>query len=157
MDLVVMGVVAGVLGTLMMDGLNLLFARAGIISKIDVWMIGRMAAGWMHGRFRYEHPSEVEPVPNETLYGYVTHHAIGVGLAVPYVFGWHLVTGGPPSAAWAIVYGVATTVASCFFVLPAMGLGVLGRRSPDSPKPALSSLANHLFYGLGMAAGIVLT
>ena len=40
MDLIVTGVVAGVLGTLLMDSLNHLFARTGVISKIDVGMIG---------------------------------------------------------------------------------------------------------------------
>ena len=59
MDLVAMGVVAGVLGTLAMDSLNLLFARTGMLSKIDVGMIGRMAVGWARGRFRYGHPSEI--------------------------------------------------------------------------------------------------
>ena len=83
MDLVVTGVVAGVLGMLMMDSLNLLCARTGMISKIDVGMIGRMAAGWARGRFRYGHPSEIEEVANEMLYGYITHYTIGVGLAVP--------------------------------------------------------------------------
>ncbi len=83
MDLVVTGVVAGVLGTLAMDLLNLLFAQTGMLSKIDVGMIGRMAVGWTRGRFRYGHPSEMEQVANEKLYGYVTHYTIGVGLAVP--------------------------------------------------------------------------
>ncbi len=69
MDLVVTGVVAGVLGTLVMDSLNLLLARIGILSQIDVGMIGRMSVGWAHGRFRYGHPSEVEQVANEKLYG----------------------------------------------------------------------------------------
>jgi hypothetical protein len=45
MDLVVMGVIAGATGTLAMDSLNLLFARIGMLSKIDVGMIGRMAVG----------------------------------------------------------------------------------------------------------------
>jgi uncharacterized membrane protein YeaQ/YmgE (transglycosylase-associated protein family) len=156
MDLVVTGVVAGVLGTLMMDSLNLLCARTGMISKIDVGMIGRMAVGWARGRFRYGHPSEVEQVANEMLYGYVTHYTIGVGLAVPYVLGWDLLVGGPASPVWAIAYGVVTTVAAYFFVLPSMGLGVFGRRSPEGIKLALSSLANHLFYGVGIAVGIVL-
>jgi len=80
MDLVVTGVVAGVLGTLVMDSLNHLFARTGMISKIDVGMIGRMAVGWAHGRFRYRSPSEMEQVANEKLYGYITHYTIGVGL-----------------------------------------------------------------------------
>jgi uncharacterized membrane protein YeaQ/YmgE (transglycosylase-associated protein family) len=57
MDLVVMGVVAGVSGTLAMDSLNLLFARGGMLSKIDVGMVGRMGVGWARGRFRYGHPT----------------------------------------------------------------------------------------------------
>ena len=59
MDLIVTGVVAGVLGTLVMDSLNHLFARTGMLSKIDMVMIGRMSSGWARGRFRYEHPSEI--------------------------------------------------------------------------------------------------
>ena len=156
MDLIVTGVVAGVLGTLMMDSLNLLCARTGMISKIDVGMIGRMAGGWARARFRYGHPSEIEQVANEMLYGYVTHYTIGVGLAVPYVLGWDLLVGGPASPVWALAYGVATTVASYFFVFPSMGLGVFGRRSPEGIRAPLSSLANHLFYGIGLAVGVAL-
>ncbi len=156
MDLIVTGVVAGVLGTLAMDSLNILFARTGIISKIEVGLIGRMSVGWAHGRFRYRHPSEMEQVANEMFYGYVTHYTIGVGLVVPYVLGWDLLVGGPASPVCALAYGVATTVASYFFVFPSMGLGVFGRRSPEGIKAPLSSLANHLFYGVGLAVGIAL-
>ena len=156
MDLVVTGVVAGVLGTLVMDFLNLLCARTGMISKIEMGTIGRMAVGWAHGRFRYGNPSEMQQVANEKLYGYVTHYAIGVSLAVPFVFGWDLLVGGPVSPVWALAYGLATTVASLFFVYPSMGLGVAGRRSPEGMRAPLSSLANHLFYGVGLAVGIAL-
>ncbi|MBT8397278.1 MAG: DUF2938 family protein [Gemmatimonadetes bacterium] len=157
MNLVVAGVVAGVLGTLGMDFGNLFFARVGVISRIDVKGIGRMAVGWTRGRFRYGHPTEMEEVANERLYGFVTHYAIGVALAVPYVLGWDLLVGGPASPVWAVAYGVATTVASWFFVYPSMGLGALGLRSPDGLKAPLSSLVNHLFYGLGLAVGIAVT
>ena len=156
MDLIVAGVGAGVLGTAVMDALNHLFARTGMLSKIEVGMIGRMSAGWARGRFRYGHPGEMQQVANEVLYGYVTHYAIGVGLSVPYVLGWDLLIGGPASPVWALAYGVATTVASWFFVYPSMGLGVCGRRSPDGLRAPLSSLANHLFFGLGMAAAVAL-
>lgn len=156
MDIAVTAVVAGVLGTLAMDSLNLLFARIGMLSKIDVGMIGRMAVGWAHGRVVYEHPGEVEQVANEMLYGYVTHYTIGVSLAFPYVLGWDLLVSGPASPIWAVAYGVATTAAAYFFVFPSMGLGVFGRRSPEGIRAPLSSLANHLFYGLGLAVGIAL-
>jgi len=156
MGVVLTGIVAGVLGTIAMDSLNFLFARVGVITKIDVGMIGRMAAGWTHGRFCYGQPSEMQQVANERLYGYVTHYAIGVCLAVPFVLGWALLIGGSASPIWALAYGLATTVASYFFVFPSMGLGVAGRRSPEGIRAPLSSLANHLFYGVGLAAGIVL-
>jgi len=74
-----------------------------------------------------------------------------VGLAVTFVFGWDLFVGGPVSPVWALAYGVATKVASWFFVFPCMGLGVFGWRSPEGIRSLLSSLANHLFYGTGMA------
>jgi len=155
LDHVVIGVVAGVLGTLVMDSLNHLFARTGILLRIDVGMIGRMSAGWAHGRFHYRQPSEMEQVANERLYGYITHYTIGVGLAVPFVLGWDLLVGGVASPLWAIAYGVATTVASVFFVYPSMGLGVFGWRSPEGIRAPLSSLANHFFFGLGMAVAVV--
>ncbi len=156
MNLFVAGVAAGVLGTVAMDLGNLLFARAGIISKIDVGMIGRMAAGWTRGRFRYRHPTEMEEVAKERVYGYVTHYAIGVCFAFPYVVGWHVLVGGEASPAWAVVYGLATTAASWFLVYPCMGFGAFGRKSPDGLKASFSPLANHFFFGLGMAAGILL-
>ena len=156
MDLIVTGVVAGVLGTLVMDSLNHLFARTGMLLKIDMGMIGRMSVGWTRGRFRYRHPGEMEQVANELLYGYITHYTIGVGLAVTYVLGWDHLVGGPASPLWALAYGVATTVVSHFLVLPSMGLGVFGRLSPEGIRNPISSLANHLFYGVGIAVGIAL-
>jgi len=157
MDHILTGFVAGVLGTLAMDLLNHLFARVGMLVKIDVRMIGRMSAGWARGRFRYRHPDEMEQVANEMFLGYVTHYAIGVILAIPFVLGWDLFVGRPASPVWALAYGVVTTVASHFFVFPSMGLGVFGRRSPEGIRAPLSSLANHLFYGVGLAVGVALT
>lgn len=155
MDLVFTGVVAGVLGTISMDLLNHLFARTGVILKIDVRMIGRMSAGWAHGRFRYRYPTEMVQVANELLLGYVTHYAIGIGLAIPFVFAWNLLVGKPVSPEWILAYGVATTGASVFLVYPSMGLGIFGKRSPEGIRAPLSSLANHLFFGAGMAVAIV--
>ena len=156
MSLIVKGVFAGVLGTLVMDSLNHLFARLGLISKIDVRIIGRMAAGWTRGRFRYSHPGEMEVVPNEIFYGYLAHYAIGVGFAIPFMLGWDLLIGEPVSPIWTFVYGVTTTAASLFFVYPSMGFGIFGLRSPEGIKSPFSSLANHAFFGVGMAFAVAL-
>ena len=154
MNLIVSGIAAGVLGTVVMDLFNHLLARTGMLLKIDVVMIGRMSAGWARGRFSYREPGEMEPAANEKLLGFITHYAIGVGLAFIYLLGWALLVGGPASPVGALVYGVATTVASLFLVYPSMGLGVFGRRSPEGIKGPLSPLANHLFYGVGIAVAV---
>ncbi|MBT7912581.1 DUF2938 family protein, partial [Candidatus Bathyarchaeota archaeon] len=83
-------------------------------------------------------------------------YTIGLGLAIPFILGWDLLVGGLASPAWTLVYGIATTVASVFFVYPSMGLGVFGRLSPDGIKAPLSSLANHFFFGVGMAVAVAL-
>jgi len=157
MDLVLMGIAAGVSGTLVMDILNFLLARIGILTQIDVRMIGRVSYGWMRGRILYEHPSEVPQISGALSLGYITHYLIGVVLAIMYFIGWDLLIGAPPSAIWAVVYGVSTTVAAYFFLLPSIGLGICGRRSPQGIKLPLSSLINHLFYGLGVAGAISLS
>jgi hypothetical protein len=98
----------------------------------------------------------MEPFAHELLYGYLTHYAIGVGFAIPFILGWDLLVGGPASPLWAFVYGIATTVASWFFVYPSMGLGAFGMRSPEGLRAPLSSLANHLFYAVGLAIAVAL-
>ena len=156
MDLFIRTVAAGVVGTLVMDALNHLLSRTELILKIDVRMIGRMTAGWIRGRFLYENPDQIEPDDNELFLGYAAHYAIGLALAAIFVIGWDQTVGGPVSPLWALVYGFATTVASHFFVYPSMGLGVCGRRSAEGRKAALSPLANHLFFGIGMAIAVAL-
>ncbi len=156
MSLIFSGIIAGVLGTLVMDLLNHLFARTGMISKIDIGMIGRMAVGWIHGRFFYSHPDEIKKVDHEVFYGYIAHYIIGVGFAFPYVLGWNLFVGDPAPPAWTLVYGLITSLGSFFFIYPSMGLGVFGNRSPEGLRGPISSLANHLFFGVGMAIGILL-
>ncbi|MBD3402959.1 DUF2938 family protein [candidate division GN15 bacterium] len=157
MNLLITIVAAGVLGTLVMDALNYLFARTGLILKIDVRLIGRMTVGWVKGRFRYAGPDQMEPSPHERSIGLAAHYGIGLALAAIYCIGWNLLAGEPISALGAVVYGFATTAISEFFVYPSMGLGVCGCRSPERMRAAISPLANHLFFGIGMACGVALT
>lgn len=51
---------------------------------------------------------------------------------------------------------IETAAASFFFVYPSMGLGVFGTRSLERIRAFITPLANHLFYGVGLAIGVVL-
>lgn len=146
---------AGITGTIVMDLLNYVFSRMGLIQKVEINMIGRMTAGWLRGRFLYKHPNDMKAVNHEGLLGYLAHYSIGIGLAIPYILVCVNYIGDMPSAYHTIIYGISTTVASWFIVYPSMGFGVLGLRSPDGIKATYSSLANHFFYGAGLALGIL--
>ena len=115
-----------------------------------------MAGGWKRGRFFYKHPDEIVKVEHEVFLGYFTHVLIGIALAIPFILSWDILFGELPSFGVTILYGVLTTVASWFCTYPSMGLGVLGLKSSEGFKAAFSSLVNHLFYGLGLAIGIIL-
>lgn len=154
LDLAYTALITGIAGTIAMDLSNYAFSRVGLILKIDVAMIGRMAAGWAKGRFSYGNPSELKSVTHETLLGYLAHYVIGISLAVVYLAAWELSVDGPPSPYWATLYGFVTTAVSEFYVYPSMGLGVCGRRSPERLKAGLSPVVNHLFFGLGMGVAV---
>lgn len=154
MKLIGASIFIGVLGTIVMDIGNILFSRVGLITRIDMNVLGRMAAGWMRGRFVYGHPDEMKPVSHAHVLGWITHYGIGIGLACAYVLGWSLLTALPLSAMWTLVYGIGTTAASHFLVYPAMGLGVFGLNAPEGFRNAYSSLANHVCFGIGMALAV---
>lgn len=156
MNSIWIGVLGGIVGTFVMDFLNALCARTGIILPIDRRMIGRLAHGWLRGRFVYEQPGDVPSVRRELMYGYGAHYLIGIVLAVAYTVGWNALIGGTASPTWAVAYGVGTTGAAYFFLFPSIGLGVCAARSPRGIKLPLSSLVNHLFYGLGLGAALAL-
>ena len=154
MYLVLSGIITGVIGTLLMDLFNHFLSRIGAITKIDFGMIGRISAGWMRMRFLYRHPDEIQHVLHEKIYGAISHYCIGIVFAVIFVFGWDLLIGGPASPLWALIYGINTTAGSWFFIYPSMGLGLLGLNSPSGIKNTISSLANHTFFGAGMAVSV---
>jgi len=156
MNLILSGIVAGIIGTTVMDLMNNLVARTGLLLKIDMLILGRMAAGWTHGRFLYKHPDEMEQVPGEMIYGYLTHFAIGIGLAMPFIAFWELLFENPITPFGAIMYGISTTAASFFLVYPSIGLGVCGTKHPERIKAFASPLANHFFYGVGLAIAVVI-
>ena len=50
---ITVGFLAGVAATLLMDVVNLVVARVGLLLPINHQMIGRVTGGWMRGRFAH--------------------------------------------------------------------------------------------------------
>lgn len=97
-DALLIGVAGGIVGTFVMDALNSLCVRIGLLVPIDHRMIGRLACGWLQGRYVHEHPEAVPSVDNEIAWGYGAHYFIGITLALAYVLGWNWLMDGPAPA-----------------------------------------------------------
>ena len=119
------GVRAGVLATLTMDGAML---AAGCLGR-DAWtsdrlgpdVIGRWAAGLMHGRWRHQDITAEPARPGELALGLLTHYVTGIVLTQAFLLSPGHTTGRPRFAG-AIGFGVATSVLPLLRPLPLAGL-----------------------------------
>ena len=144
------GVVVGVAGTVTMDVLGSLSRKAGLSAGANGKWVGRWYIGIARGRFVHADIAASPEHAGEKRAALVGHYVIGITLAVIYVVGAGLTGISPGSFVAAVGYGLATCVFPWFLVLPALGFGVFGRKGPPELKLFISTLQNHLFYGLGL-------
>lgn len=145
------GMVAGIAGTLAMDGASPLLARVLKTERSGPQNLGRWIGNMRSGTFAHEDLGAAAPVPRESLIGVATHYAIGATLGAGYV----LLVGRrdrPGSLLRAASYGVVTTGFSWFAMFPAWGLGVLAHRG--APRQWALSLGNHAVFGVALGLAL---
>jgi uncharacterized membrane protein YagU involved in acid resistance len=147
-----MGLVAGVVATLVMDLGAAVLRKLGVTAGVPPLLFGRWLAYLARGQLFHDDIATSAAMPVSMPLALLTHYAIGVALAVGYVAltrAWPLERG--PEWLVAVGYGVATSVFAWFLMFPAMGFGVFGARGPAELLLFRTSLLNHLLYGVGLA------
>jgi hypothetical protein len=148
----VRAIAVGIVATLIMDFLSTVSARAGLNVPVDHRSIGRLARGWLRGRFIYRSPAEIEPFGDERLVGIIAHYAIGIAFSVVY-FAILQLLGFRAQVLPTFLYGVATSMASLLVLFPMVGLGVACLGTRGGAMMRRSSLVNHAYYGIGLIFG----
>lgn len=142
-------VLVGLAATAVMDAWLWLLSRLGV-PIASFAMVGRWVGHLARGRFAHAAIAKAAPIPFELGLGWLTHYAIGIAYAVLLV----AVTGTPwlaqPTLQPALALGVSTVVAPWFVMQPAMGAGLLARKTPAPLQNCLRSLANHAVFGAGL-------
>lgn len=142
--------IAGMGATLLMDLWLLLLKRAGV-ATLDFALLGRWV-GHLLLHARLAHPSirAAAPLAGETLLGWLTHYAVGIGFALPLL----LLDGGgwlqQPRLLPALAWGLLTVAAPLLLMQPAMGAGIASRRTATPLRNCARSLLNHAVYGVGL-------
>lgn len=149
-EILAFGSLMGLGATATMDLLGKGVRRWGLTAGVDSRWIGRWLLWILRGRFLHSDITVASEQRHERRAAFLAHYAIGIVLAAVYLLGIRWFAISPSALFVALGYGFATNVFAWFLMFPAMGFGILGLRAPRDRKLFLTSLVNHLFYGLGL-------
>lgn len=142
-------VLVGIGATALMDLWLWLLSRLGVPGT-GFAMVGRWVGHFGRGAFAHVAIAKAAPIRFERGLGWATHYLVGIAFAALLV--------GVQGAAWldrptalpALVFGLLSVAAPWFVMQPAMGAGVLARKTPTPLKTGLRNLANHAVFGAGL-------
>lgn len=142
----------GIGATLLVDFWNLMLERLFGIASLSYCLLGRWIAHMPSGVFRHRAIRSSAMKPFECTLGWVTHYAIGVGLAAAFALIVAPQWLASPTVGPALLYGILTVALPFFVLQPALGLGVASAAASNPTHSRIKSLATHVVYGLGLYA-----
>lgn len=134
---------------MVMDLWALLLKQFGIPS-LNFAFLGRWIGHLPKGRWIHENIATSTPVKGERFLGWAAHYSIGIGFSALLLACFGLTWSRSPSLLPALLIGVGTVVAPLFVLQPALGAGILSRKTPRPLFNCLKSLATHTVFGLGL-------
>lgn len=141
----------GIGATALMDLWLWLLSHLGVPTT-GFAMVGRWVGHFWRGRLAHAAIAKAAPISGEQALGWLTHYLIGIAFAALLV----ALQGGVwlqrPTVLPALLFGAVTVAAPWFVMQPAMGAGVLARRTPTPLQNCLRNLTNHLVFGAGLYA-----
>lgn len=139
----------GLGATAVMDVGLALQSRLGI-PNTGFAMVGRWVGHFRRGVFRHAAIAKATPVPGERVLGWLTHYLIGMAFAALQVGLQGRNWLAQPTLLPALAFGVLTVAAPWFVMQPALGAGMLARKTQTPLRNGLRSLVNHATYGAGL-------
>jgi hypothetical protein len=149
-ELLFKAALVGIGGTIVLDLWALFMARVTGLSATNWAMVGRWFGNISRGRFVQETMTKAEPVKGELASGWIAHYAIGIGygLLLPAFWGHDWID--RPTLLPPMILVWVLLVAPFFMMMPGMGMGIAGSRTPKPNVTRLKSVTGHSVFGLGM-------
>lgn len=147
----------GVGGTIVLDLYALFMARVLGVPAMNWAMVGRWLGNMTRGQFVQVAMGQAEPVKGELAIGWIAHFAIGIGYGLLLLALWGKVWLESPTPLPPLLLAWVLLLAPYFVMMPGMGMGIAGARTPEPYVTRLKSVMGHSVFGLGMyATGLVL-
>ena len=151
MRVVILGILAGVFSTFIMDLSGLIGSKLKLTGRPSPVLIGR----WFkiiltQGKFVHKDIRLSQSWKYEQIAGIIIHYSIGSTLGVIFLEVAHFTSLNPANFLDDIIYGIATSIFSWFFMFPSFGFGFLGRHSPSEFPAFRTSALTHVSFGVGL-------
>lgn len=150
MEIVIAAVLVGIGGTVILDLFSFLMERFFGVPATNWRMVGRWVGHMPRGRFVQPDLKQADPVPGEHALGWVFHYVIGAAYGLLLVAIWGAGWLQAASFAPPMILVLALLVLPFFVMMPGMGLGIAGARTPNPTVTRLKSVLGHSVFGLGM-------
>jgi hypothetical protein len=152
MEIAVAAVLVGIVGTAILDLFSFLMERLAGVPASNWRMVGRWVGHMPRGRFVQPDLKQADPVPGEHALGWVFHYVIGAGYGLLLVAIWGAGWLQARSFAPPMILVLVLLVLPFFVMMPGIGLGIAGARTPNPTAARLKSVLGHSVFGLGMYA-----
>ncbi|MGA9433255.1 MAG: DUF2938 domain-containing protein [Roseobacter sp.] len=155
-DLLVAGVVMGLVATAMMDAWAVLLRRSAGVPMPNWAMVGRWAAHLPRGRVFHDDIGQATSVEGEHAIGWVFHYAVGViyGVVLAFLMGPAWLAAPTFAPAWG--FSILMLGFGWFLLQPGLGLGWAAAKTPNPAKARVLGLVAHTVFGAGLWLGALI-
>lgn len=155
-EIVLKAAAVGVGGTIVLDVWAFLLQRLFNVSGTNWTMVGRWIGNMPKGQFVQKSMPAATPVPGETTIGWTAHYLIGIGYGVLLVGLWGAEWLINPTIFPPMILVVCLLVLPFFIMMPGMGMGMAGSKTPKPNVARLKSVVGHSVFGLGLYGAALL-
>ncbi|WP_298844145.1 DUF2938 domain-containing protein [uncultured Roseobacter sp.] len=155
-DLVVSGLVMGLVATVALDLWALLLNRVAGLPVTNWAMVGRWVANLPRGLVFHKDIGAAEQVSGERPLGWAFHYGVGLvyGVALAVLMGPAWLAAPTLFPAW--LFSILMLGFGWFLLQPGLGLGMAASRTPDPTRVRVLGLIAHTVFGVGLWVGALL-
>ena len=150
MEVVLTAVLIGIGGTVFLDLWAAFMQRAFNVPATNWAMVGRWVGHMPRGHFVHESIGRAAPVPGEHAIGWIVHYVIGIAYGLLLVGLWGVDWLQEPTLLPPMILALGLLIAPYFIMMPGMGSGIAGAKTPNPHVTRLKSVVGHSVFGLGM-------
>jgi hypothetical protein len=149
-EIVIGAVLIGIGGTVILDLWAALLQRFFGVPATNWAMVGRWVGHMPRGHFIHENIGKAAPVSGEHATGWVVHYVIGIVYGLLLVGLWGVEWLRQPTLLPPMILALGLLVAPYFIMMPGMGSGIAGAKTPKPNITRLKSVVGHSVFGLRM-------